>query len=68
MRSVLGRMAARLLLRSATRAAVYSRRPLPSQAVIRGLASGGTVRSMALFSARVWAVCAGKYSLDRQPV
>ncbi|KAG1949181.1 cytochrome c oxidase subunit 5B, mitochondrial [Pimephales promelas] len=34
-------MAARLLLRSAIRAAVYSRRPVPVQAAIRRLASGG---------------------------
>lgn len=67
MRSVSVRMAARLLLRSASRtaAAVYSRQPLPAQAVIKGLASGGTGRSIALFCVRVWTVCTGKYSLDR---
>lgn len=60
MRIVPVRMAARLLLRSATRAAVYSRRPVPPQAVIRGLASGGTGPSMALICVRVLTVCAGK--------
>lgn len=48
---VISRMAARLLLRPAARAAaaVYSRQPLSAQALVRGLASGGTGRSMALF-------------------
>ncbi len=66
MRRLSVRMAARLLLKSSTRAAaavVYSRLPLPAQALVRGLASGGTGRSMALFGVRVWTVFALKIQL-----